>query len=315
MKDKIANIKAYEFGHILNYRGAITNKEALIIKEGKTTDYVEIINEYKIEQLRIYFDLLEDNSLDFILQCPTLQYLCIIGDVDFSPLYSAKKIKYLSINSNNPIELEKISGLNSLRINHIDSVRNIGKVNLKSLSLYKYTEKDLKKISKLYTLDTLEIWQGNLESLVGIEHLTNLKVVVLGYLKKLKDISAITGVKGTLKHLTIEECKKLQNHEGLEKLSNLIYFKYDGSYPLENINFVEGMNSLKSLFLIDSIILDGDCTLGLKSNFYVVSPVKKHYYIRSRNNEKMKFKWEELPRKRPINYGNDEIELWRRIDV
>lgn len=91
---------------------------------------------------------------------------------------------------------------------------------LKALTLLDYDRKDCVEVGKSGSLERLDLRDGKLETLAGIEGVATLKVLHLSYLKKLKDLTAIRGLK-QLEEVRIEGCSALSSLMVIGEVSSL----------------------------------------------------------------------------------------------
>ena len=88
------------------------------------------------------------------------------------------------------------------------------------------------------------------------------------------DISALKGVKDSLRALRIENCAKIKDFSVLEELENLELLELTGSNVLPSLDFMKGMKSLKTLILKMNV-LDGDLSRCLDLS-YVYAKIHRH---------------------------------------
>ncbi|MDF2699187.1 MAG: hypothetical protein K0Q49_743 [Haloplasmataceae bacterium] len=311
-------IDGFYFFHIFDYRGALLQKEAIVIYENKISMYVDYINKHKIDKVIIYILPNGIHSLNFLLDIPHVRFLRILGNVDYTPLYKLTNLKLLIITGKNEIELDKLIGLESfhtsapdyMRINN--EIQSLKSLHLSSDGITNICFNDLSFLSKTPNLDTLIFQFTDIESLKGIEVLKQLKVLILKYNKKLTNISTLNGVSDTLRHLRIENSNKIENFETIGSLKELIFLIISNIKMINSLNFIYELKNLKS-FLFESNVIDGDITPTINLKHTVVFPIRKHYY-KIVNGEKMKVTYNDFPYGERET-GDEEIELWRRIDT
>lgn len=278
-------------------------------------EYVAYINKYKVEQARI-----REAELDFLKQCPTLKYLDIYAPFsahdrfDLSPLYDMPKIK--SLNCGNyygnqygdqymkyaELDCSRLNGLVDLSFSMNKGMKNFNKVEtLKSMSVGGYKAENLSELFCSKQLDTLEFRQGNFKSLDGIENSEKMQCLYAYYNRGLKDISALSRVKKTLKSLQFQNCPNIKDFSVLEELDNLEMLVLWGNNELPDLSFLKKMKSLKT-FVFGCNVLDGDLTPCLDLQFAKCIKNRNHYNLKDKD----------LPRGYPIN-GNEDIEVWRRL--
>lgn len=239
-------------------------KECLCLFEGlkkinlSTTVKPKDIRGLKLESIGGYFDspqevaeIVEDvsliteirfnsgaDSLDGLEQFTNLQSLCIDGSemTDINQIVSLPDLKKLELedftNLSDFSVLSKISGLEELRI---------GSEKLKMLNF----------LQGMKNLKCLEITEGSMISLDGIEALSGLEKLMISYCSELKNMDAVTSLSG-LKELYLDlpyDCPgpELGVLTQLEKLT---------LEQFTDCSFVKRLSHLKSLELYNCTVSD-----------------------------------------------------------
>lgn len=287
---------------------------AIIIDESKEIEeYIKYINDKGIEQAYV-----EVVNLDFFKECADLKHLIITipdeyeGKIDYKNLYELKNIKSLglanychwdeSIVSN--CELERFQGLEELCIQANKGTESFNKItSLKSLKISKYIgkNKDLSDLSNLKQLDTLTLIQCKMNSLNGIENLNKMQCLYLYHNRSLKDISALAKISKTLKVLRIDCCPKIEDFSVLSELENVEMLELSGGNSIPNLDFIKGMKNLKTLIFTYNV-LDGDLSNCMNLSYAACDKNRKHYNLKDKD----------LPKGEYV-FGNEDIELWRRL--
>lgn len=227
------------------------------------------------------------------------------------PLYCLKNLKSLCIRdceepfiiSKFVVDLSKFPQLEEYlgEMKYVEKLEEA--VHLKTLSIDCYQKESLIDLSKLKELDTLEIFNSKIKSLNGCEKLEKLQCLYLRYNRSLMDISALEGVKGTLKALRIEKCGKIIDFSILETLKNLELLGLNGSNKITSISFIKNLKKLTT-FVFSITVLDGDITPCMRMDYASYYDGKRNYNIRS----------DKLPKNRKCLRGNENIEMWRRLE-
>lgn len=305
-------VKGMEFGSIVY---PFEKKDAIrVIVDNRTVEeYVAYINNNKIEQAEIILP-----SLKILEKCPNIKYLKIYPsynatkEFDFSPLYNLPEVKMLNCwncygehqQFCAEIDFSKLKGLEDLSFSFNKGTLNYEKIiTLKSLSVggFRGSNYDLTDLFSSKELDTLELRECKINSLKGIEQSDKMQCVYIYHNRSLKDISMLSKVKKTLKALHIEQCSKIEDFSVLEELDNLEMLWLWGNNKLDNLNFLKNLKKLKT-FVFDVNILDGDLTPCLDIGCVHCDKNRKHYNLKDN----------ELP-KGEFVYGNEDIEIWRRV--
>lgn len=229
-------------------------------------------------------------NLDYLYDFPRLKSLKIINNED--PIIKAE----LYLDMTKLTELQQYSG-NYAFVHNLDQA-----FSLKSLILNQYLKSDFVDLRELKLLDTIKLTFSKLHSLQGCEAFSKLQCLYLHYNRALTDISALRGVKNTLKALRIENCPKIQDFSVLGELENLELLELSGSNTLPNLNFLKSMKNLKT-FVFNMNVLDGDLSPCLNLSYVYSEKNRKHYNLKDA----------ELPKGEYIR-GNENIEEWRRLE-
>lgn len=164
----------------------------------------------------------EEVILDFLpLQnYPDLPQLIIEDDFKISQtlntevLYTLQKLAILQVpithklRQNLQIDVGKIPNLTDLRFDFSPKIVGLNKAKkLTRLHIWSYKGKDLSEFSELVNLTDLLLVRPSIETLSGIENMTQLEKLEIAYAKKLTDISALDVLqkKHKIKYLGLPE--------------------------------------------------------------------------------------------------------------
>ena len=125
------------------------------------------------------------------------------------------------------------------------------------------------------------------QTLDGVGTYPQFESMNLYHNRALCDISALAGVSGSLKELTIESCPKIKDFSVLSSLENLEYLYLFGNNNLPNLDFLQNMKKLK-VFNFTMNVEDGDLTNCL-SIPCATCKNRKHYNLKD----------SQLPKTRP----------------
>lgn len=268
-----------------------SEKDTLIIENAKMFDeYVNFINTNNIEKIYIELD-----DLSILRRCPGVKHVSIKVNenteyIDFQPLYDHAEIKEFSRGINpfpNELDYTKINGLEYVYIyspNRKD--KNYRKIKtLKSLSLSsdKLDRGNLSTVFESDQLDSLKFMFSSLKSLDGIERSKKMQSVVLDTCRSLEDISALEGVKDTLKALVIQASPRIKEFSVLEKLENLeALLIMCTTTNLENLQFLTKLKKLK-VFMFTANVIDGDITPCKNIPYTYLVKGRKHYNLKEKD--------------------------------
>lgn len=271
----------------------VTWEAPLLARSRKSlAEHVQYIQEKQINKAVIVAE-----NIEFVRQCPSLEYLWIIPAweaeaFDYSPLYDLPNLHWLDCqmvygprdNRIANFDFSRLYAIETLHIRGKKGNQNLNKLHgLKDVSLSEGqpASKDLSDFLIMDDLMSLDICQSKLRSLHGIENAKKLKTMVLSYNRSLEDISALSAVRDTLTVLSIESCGKVRDFSVLNNLHKLEHLNLNGSNELPNLEFLRKMPNLKT-FVFSMNVQDGDLTL-CKSIPYASCKNKKHYNLKDKD--------------------------------
>lgn len=299
--------------------------DGLYVENLQLDPLVTYINKKEIK--KAFLDGIVD--FEFLADCHSIQHLVIrletpfskwetlarkgkhlVSEYCFRVLYDLPLLKSLDIRDCEPpiitpkllIDISKIKGLEYYSGNY-KYIENLACASsLKTIWLYHYTESDFRYLTELKQLDTLDLTSSNITSLNGCEKLPKLQCLYLHYNRSLQDISALEGIRDTLKALRIEACGKIRDLSVLEKLENLELLELSGNNEVPNLNFLKKMHKLKT-FIFSMNVLDGNLWPCMHLPYVYSEKNRKHYDLKD----------SELPKGQYV-HGNESIEEWRRLE-
>lgn len=321
MKKELTCIKrdGFWFDSIFQYKGAALVKEAIIIDEVDTDRFIEYINKNRLD--KVIIDLFNSGiqSLEFVKKIKSVKYLSLWGNgkVDNSPLYELENIKFLNLVNHKPIDVSKFKRLEFLSSNTFENIINLDKSeNLKALSIgsamNRFKSTDLSFVSNLSDLAVIDIADINLHSLEGLERLENIKFISLTNLKSLRSLDVFELNKLNVTGLKIYNCKNINDLSKIGFLDKLQYLSLAKMGKIETISFLKKCLCIENVVIVETMVNDNDLTALLKCNDVALYPLKREYFIRDKNTEKktdFKSRTSEY-----LNYGNDSVPEWLRID-
>ncbi|MDY0278226.1 MAG: hypothetical protein RBQ97_09110 [Acholeplasma sp.] len=196
----------------------------------------------------------QDNDIRYMVDVPDLHYASLPKDVEnldvINQLTGLKALKLYS-SALNKID---ISQMNQLRHLHIIEDEKLSNLNfpkkLESLYFQDFGFKNLLPLKSLSQLRELYIENSSkLQSIEGIENLTNLCLLSVDYCTKLKDIESISSLSKTLNALRVMECNKVTNFDLLNNLKELTHVNIVNSDSMTPIK-------LRNLEFVNSEIID-----------------------------------------------------------
>lgn len=228
-----------------------------------TIDVIDQLRRHQPPVTEVWF-LWYDRVGDLTLldQLPNLRRLNIVNRTasDLSAIKTLRRLRALSLHSNSIVDIdlsawpmiEELAVTWSRKFDGLASAHN-----LINLCVWRWKESDLQRLAGAPQLRNLEIIQGSLRSLAGVEHCVHLKELALAYLYKLTDFRAISDLKA-LRRLQINACKKLNDLTLLSGLPNLEDLDIDRLGEIESLTPLRANQKLRRLFFGDTNVLDGN---------------------------------------------------------
>ena len=188
-------------------------------------DAASFINQGKADGINLNYTKNWPSDLEPLRDLKTIKCI-IVNDYapskpyDYSAVHSMRNLEHISIHTSDKKEITFSSwpNLNSVTLMWRHKAKSLFNcVNLKHLFLGRYTEKDLKDVSKLKHLRYLRINTGSVMTLEGLSEISELEELLLMQTTKLENIDDILKLKH-LKRLRIDNCKRIQNIESIKKM-------------------------------------------------------------------------------------------------
>ncbi len=220
------------------------------------------------------------DNLNFLEKYEEIQGLILVYSqkFDYKPIYKLKNLRFISLDDNSELfDYSLFSELEEIRSEwHKKISLPYKSEKLKSLyfSKFKPKAKLCVQLPEFPNLENLEFVQSTIVSLEGLEKFKKLKKLSVSYCPKLTDISGILEL--PLEVLEFENCKKIENFEGLSSLKHLKIVKLSNCGKISSLKFIENLKKLEHLSFVDTTIDDGDLNLCLKLKS-VGFMNKKHY--------------------------------------
>jgi hypothetical protein len=261
----------------------------LLYKRGYSPEFVKsVLDKFRLKGLKVNSRSEKLVSLEFLTDFVYLRSLEIVGQGDFSFgfLNSLRRLERLSIGADGktPIEFSNLIRLEDLTLLwRKDRIHGLEKCQrLTSLCLVEYEEDDFRPVEKFTGLIQMQVKTGSIQSVKGIESLTNLRSLLLGNCKRLSSLDDLASSKN-LSSLRVELCPRLQNYNPVGFLSKLEELEIIDCNGIQTIKFVEKLRALHRLSLLGSTdVLDGDL-LPAKHVKEVFYKNRNHYNVRIEN--------------------------------
>jgi hypothetical protein len=233
-------------------------------------EQIEYVRQHNIKKATVVAE-----NIEFLRQCPSLEYLHIIpsdtvSTFDYSPLYDLPNVRYLICVTvfgdpkrvHTSIDYSRLPKLEFLSIEGKGHLNYQTPEHLKVLAMgpVQPAEDNLKNVIQSKDLQALILCQVKMSSLDGIENAPQLKRVDLSYNRKLTDISALAKVKDSLTYLDIETCGNIKDYSVLHELHNLECLRLGSNVVLPDLSFLKNMPKLKLLWFLGTS-QDGDVSV------------------------------------------------------
>ena len=238
--------------------------KTLSVSNDYLDECIDYINKNDIKSLYICSLFYQDDNLDFLEKCPNVREINInsvlINNVD--GLNSLKNLSHLILQDINcKVDMSAFEQLESFSGTWNENYENLDKQNkLKNLNLsgHKPKSKDLSELGMFGELETLELVSSSIDSLTGIEHLSNLKSLGLFSCRKIRSIKELK-FSENIKELRIEGCRNIEDYSALEKAAKLKKLIIFDCGSIDNIRFIDSLNldyfvCLKTKILDDSFV-------------------------------------------------------------
>lgn len=183
--------------------------------------------------------------------------------IDLGDLSRLRNLKYLSISgSRQELDLGIFEKLEELRVEWHPKLHMPPRFSeLRELLLtgYKTKTRDLSALPEIPNLTRLELVQGNVERLEGIQRFPKLQSAEFSYMKDLKDISAVRKA-GGLTDLRFATCKAVEDFSVTKSMPNLRTLRIIDCGKLPSIAFLNEIPRLEEFRFVKTRIVDGDLT-------------------------------------------------------
>lgn len=279
----------------------ITNKDAIVIhnppdalitspvfiRSRKTLiEHIEYIQSNNIRKAYIVA-----SDISFLPQCPSLEYVKIFPAMntlsfDYSPLYQMPNLKSVEcLTATGPedhviatIDYSKIHGIKYLGVSGAGGHLNVDKAGDVHSLYFDFgfpAAVNLRNTIPGGALRSLSISQSPIRTLEGIEDACSLRRLELSYNRRLVDISALHGLRTSLRFIEIDTCSKIVDFSVLSELYNLEFLILKGSNMLRDLSFLKAMPNLRYLHLTMNV-QNGELCL-CNHIPYVKIQNRKHY--------------------------------------
>ena len=290
----ISNHKLYIFDSLVVFSPDSARHWSLLYGQPQRTleEHIALINGMGLDRITVVAE-----DLTFLSRCPGLRHIHIVHaagvtkPLDFSPVYTLPDLESIRIHSSATpagkgpairIDLSRLAGLKDVSVCTNDPYNYHLLPCLDRLSVGSdKRHRDMTDISYSPTLRDLDLGWCAAQTLDGIGRYP-LQRLSLMNLRKLEDISALSGCAGTLRCLSIDGCGKVRDFSCLHDLHNLECLHLDGSQVLPDLSFLRKMPKLR-VFTFSMTVADGDLTPCLNIPYVYCSKIKRHYNLKDKD--------------------------------
>ena len=201
-----------------------------------------------------------------------------VKGVDITSLHSFTQLEFLGMDRRDElIDLSEMRRLQAVFLYWSPKIKwPLDSSDLKNLRLQKFKPSSgaLAELEALSALEVLQLAQGTVKCLAGIERFPKLKELELHYLPSLESIKDVA--KTPVEKITITHCKRLTDLDRVAGCKKLQVLRYHDSAQLPSIAFVNDCPSLKEFRFVGVDVIDGDLT-PLKRLDQFAFTQKKHF--------------------------------------
>jgi protein phosphatase 1 regulatory subunit 7 len=240
----------------------------LWLRDSETTSAGKLMSEFGVEGLGLSpYRGFRRSDLSFLLRIDSLVGLVtpFAKDYDLSVVETMPHLRFLSFAENRqPLNLSALEALENLRVHwHSKLVLPTEKCGLRDCYMRGF-HKSLQEIPAYRNLQTLELKQGSITSLDGIEMSSTLKSARFIFLTKLVSVEAVSKLK--VEELEFDTCKAVKDWESLAACKRLQVLKLNNCGSIPSLKWIRNLRSLKELRFVSTNIEDGDLSplLNLK---------------------------------------------------
>lgn len=213
----------------------------------------------------------KSNDISFLADVSNLAGVVLpyASEYDLSHLEEIRGLQFISVAGNKqPFDYGVFSDLEQLRIEwHSKLALPEPSAKLSDLYIrgYKPKSKNLTCLPVFENLVDIEINQGNLVNLEGIERLRELSSASFFHLRQLQSVDALVGT--NVGQLHVEGCKKISGVEVLSGCPELESLRLIDCGKLRSLKFLEEFGKLDEFRFVNTVVEDGDMTplLQMKS--------------------------------------------------
>lgn len=202
------------------------------------------------------------DDISFLMNVPNLGgvVLPFASNYDLNHIKNVPNLRFLTVAGNvQPFDYGFCQDLEELRVEWHSKVAlpdPSSKLQTLYIRGYKPTSKDLTDLPAYVGVKELEINQGNLVSLEGVDRLQVLVDASFFNLRQLHSVSALSQTK--ISSLHIDTCKKINDIESLSECEALRVFRLIACGKLNTLHVLDNFKKLDEFRFVNTDIEDGD---------------------------------------------------------
>jgi hypothetical protein len=224
-------------------------------------------------------------DLSFLADFPNLLYLEIVDQpkVNTAPLQALRNLRGLHLETPGSgldfswfPELEIFKGDWHPDNQRLSACRQLHRLHLWN---FKPRSKDLQELAGIVRLEQLSLIKTTVESLQGIETLTDLRQCEISYAAQLQSLSALETEELQLRDFSISKAKAIVEYRPIAACRWLRNLWLSSCAPLSDLSWLLPLQRLEFISIVETDLASGDLTplLKLPELRYVGSMDKKHY--------------------------------------
>jgi protein phosphatase 1 regulatory subunit 7 len=204
-------------------------------------------------------------GLSFLKDYPNVERLVLpfAADYDLAPLSNLTQLRHLTISeSRQPLDLEWFPFLEELQTDWHTRIQWNSIQRLRDLYLRGYSPRagDLSALPHAPTVARLELNQGKVRSLAGVERFPRVCRLEFYHLKQLQSIGDLCTPKPRITFLQVDNCRSIEDIEAISCLKSLEVLRLNDCGRLTSLRFLEAMPRLREFRFVGTVIEDGDLT-------------------------------------------------------
>jgi hypothetical protein len=243
--------------------------DRLIVRGPWRASFADFMIENGVKELNLNsWDGFKGKSVAFLRDLPFLEALHVFVE-DVEDLDAVLELANLRSFHNagydkTPLDFTGLRRLEMLSAHWHPGIQSLFQCSwLDTLSVYDYHGKSFDDFRQFKCMKSVEVVSRTVESLHGIEAMTDLCLLALYYMSKLSSIAGIEQLTH-LRRLHMQACKKLGDINFVSTLADLDTLILDNCGDIESLAPIKYLTNLERISFIDTNIKDGDLSVLLQ---------------------------------------------------